>query len=150
MTPLGFWQRDADDCEFPHPATFVDVQWKSTVQSVYDSVVLPYLRGRFHDLVFLESYELGYSFCRFGCDVGKEMGACTLTDGVYYWPEGFAHYVDVHDVALPKEFLHHILAQHSMHRITSSPLKLWDSARQTPEPMPRELQQWLLEHTGVQ
>ena len=49
---------------------------------------------------------LGYSHCRFNC--GKpdhEMGSCDLTDGVWVWPEGLSHYVKIHSVVLPIEFI---------------------------------------------
>lgn len=83
---------------------------------------------------FLESFELGYSFCRIGGDAcvkshqshfgspissvdggGGEgeaieegsiaMGCCTLTDGKYLWPEGLAHYVECHAVRPPSHFV---------------------------------------------
>jgi hypothetical protein len=31
-----------------------------------------------------------------------------MTDGVYCWPEGLAHYVKEHDVRLPDEFVTHV------------------------------------------
>jgi hypothetical protein len=34
------------------------------------------------------------------------MGSRDLTDGVWVWPEGLAHYVEEHDVMLPDAFLH--------------------------------------------
>jgi len=57
-----------------------------------------------------QGHELAYSYCRFAhCSafqpkepprlrrVGvKEMGCCTLTDGTFVWPEGYAHYVQCH------------------------------------------------------
>ncbi len=52
---------------------------------------------------------LGYSYCRFHCGVSpRELGSACLTDGVYRWPEGLAHYVDEHDVQLPAAFIAHI------------------------------------------
>jgi hypothetical protein len=33
------------------------------------------------------------------------MGCRCLTDGIWVWPEGLAHYVDFHDVYLPEEFI---------------------------------------------
>ena len=35
-------------------------------------------------------------------------GNLDLTDGVYLWPEGLAHYVREHDVRLPDEFTEHV------------------------------------------
>ncbi len=33
------------------------------------------------------------------------MGDSDLTDGTWLWPQGLVHYVEVHGVALPDEFL---------------------------------------------
>lgn len=49
----------------------------------------------------------GSSPCRFGCN-GEKLGYRDYTDGVYVWPEGFAHYVEVHDVRPPESFLEHL------------------------------------------
>jgi hypothetical protein len=48
------------------------------------------------------------SFCRFGCGVN---GTIEQTDGVFVWPEGLAHYVEVHSVRLPEEFVEHARAR---------------------------------------
>jgi hypothetical protein len=50
----------------------------------------------------------GISLCRF-CE--RNNGTAELTDGVYCWPEGLAHYVSEHDVRLPEEFVGHALSQ---------------------------------------
>jgi hypothetical protein len=50
----------------------------------------------------------GLSLCRF-CE--RHNGSAELTDGVYCWPEGLAHYVSEHDVRLPEEFVGHALSQ---------------------------------------
>lgn len=39
------------------------------------------------------------------------MGHRDLTDGVYVWPEGLAHYVKAHAVRLPDDFLAHVRTQ---------------------------------------
>jgi hypothetical protein len=46
---------------------------------------------------------MGTSWCRFGCPGGN--GSAELTDGVWVWPEGLAHYVLHHPVALPPDFV---------------------------------------------
>jgi len=38
------------------------------------------------------------------------MGSCDLTDGTWVSPEGLWHYVDVHSVRLPDEFVEHAAA----------------------------------------
>ena len=50
----------------------------------------------------------GLSLCRF-CE--RRNGSAELTDRVYIWPEGLAHYVSQHDVRLPEEFVGHALSQ---------------------------------------
>lgn len=56
--------------------------------------------------------DLGYSFCRFDCGTeDKKMGCSDLTDGVWVWPEGLSHYVELHNVLLPVDFLNHMEQQ---------------------------------------
>ncbi len=47
----------------------------------------------------------GYSLCRLCGDSSKAMGSKCLTDGVWVWPEGLSHYIDLHRVDLPAEFI---------------------------------------------
>lgn len=118
LIEVGFWAdpRDPEDGR-PHPAKFKDEAWGRTVTS--RAVVLYIESG------FLESFELGYSFCRIaerchkpglhftaggvGNGYNVAMGCCTLTDGKYVWPEGLAHYVTIHSVRPPDEFISHAL-----------------------------------------
>lgn len=48
----------------------------------------------------------GWSTCRI---CGKNNGSADLSDGVFLWPEGFAHYVEKHSVKPPPEFIAHVL-----------------------------------------
>lgn len=41
---------------------------------------------------------------------GQVVGNLELSDGVYVWPEGLAHYVLSHSVRLPAEFEQHTRA----------------------------------------
>lgn len=54
---------------------------------------------------------MGYSYCRFqDCSAPEtSMGTGQRTDGTWVWPEGFVHYVDAHDIALPPAFLEYVL-----------------------------------------
>lgn len=45
------------------------------------------------------------------CQETLDMGRGELTDGVYMWPEGLAHYLEKHNVRLPQEFVEHVLKQ---------------------------------------
>jgi hypothetical protein len=49
---------------------------------------------------------VGYSTCRICGDYRN--GDRELTDGVYLWPQGLAHYVREHQVRLPSQFLDHV------------------------------------------
>jgi hypothetical protein len=100
MKALGFWIRTAFDSDFIHP-------WEVSGQMSPElvSAVASYLRtGVLH-----EQYR-GYSWCRFCCGIpDHQMGSRDLTDGIWVWPEGLAHYVEVHRVGLPDEFVLHAL-----------------------------------------
>lgn len=51
---------------------------------------------------------MGFSMCRL---CGCINGTTCRTDGKFVWPEGYAHYIDKHDVAVDPELLAHILTQ---------------------------------------
>jgi hypothetical protein len=112
---------------------------------------------------FVESHELAYSICRFpkcreALKTPKIMGACTLTDGVYVWPEGYAHYVRVHHVRPPQDFVDHVTSHYRRALLATRALSrefgnevlfLWDPDRRLPVPMPSGMQQWILTNTTV-
>lgn len=126
LIEVGFWAdpRDPRD-DRPVPSRLVDKAWGETVGA---RAVALYARSG-----FIESFELGYSFCRMNCTRGglnlsgnavivgknrsssrmiggqhnKFMGCCTLTDGKYVWPEGLAHYISEHAVRPPEDFIQH-------------------------------------------
>lgn len=57
----------------------------------------------------------GWSRCRFKCGIADSMmGHSDLTDGIWVWPQGLVHYVDAHQLALPKEFVDHVLAHNGV------------------------------------
>ena len=80
---------------FPHPGRLVEALGVSAA----DERMLRYLRSGHRHMTFF-----GGSYCRFGCTTGVEGISC-VTDGTWVWPEGLAHYVEVHHVPLPGEFL---------------------------------------------
>jgi hypothetical protein len=56
------------------------------------------------------TYFMGTSWCRFQCGIPNEaMGSEELTDGQWVWPAGLSHYVRVHNITLPDEFIAHVL-----------------------------------------
>lgn len=107
---------------------------------------------------WLESYEHGYSFCRysacaFSTGPHKDMGCCTITDGVYTWPEGLVHYVEQHALILPLAFQQHIAA-----RLSSDPScadgfirGTWEShpGGARPAPIPQGTLTWLQGHSTL-
>lgn len=101
---MGYWA-DPDEAitaACPDPRRFVDNTWDSEERRR----VVEYLK---HGSVY--SSELGYSWCRFDCGIPEwEMGDSDLTDGVYIWPQGFAHYVEQHGVKPPADFIAHVLS----------------------------------------
>ena len=107
---VGFWS-DPDDGvpgDLPNPIDLVDETWDPDERDV----VTRYLRSG-GDYMMLK----GYSSCRFRCGIpDSEMGSKTLTDGEYVWPEGLPHYLEVHHVKPPREFIDHVLKKQGMHR----------------------------------
>jgi hypothetical protein len=95
LREVGYWSADVGsaDSSRPHPSRFIDASWHRE-HADDAAAVVQYLRCG-----MLESYELGYSTCRLCGVSGKAMGCCALTDGVFVWPEGLAHYVESHDGA---------------------------------------------------
>jgi hypothetical protein len=94
---IGYWHGD-DSPNWPDPLTFVDAMWDRDEREL----VVDYLS---HGLLWKAL--CGPSRCRF-CQ--QPNGSLELTDGVYVWPEGLAHYVGEHSVRMPKLFVDHVRA----------------------------------------
>jgi hypothetical protein len=96
LTPVGFWRAaegDADDARpWPRAAS-------CALPAAARELMLRYLTA--HGMV--ESYEHGAARCRLGC--ARPLGCAALTDGVFVWPEGFAHYVAAHGAGVPRALL---------------------------------------------
>lgn len=94
MKKVGFW---ADDDE---PFRCMDLGWDPKERAQ----VIGYLQSG-------EQYEawLGSAYCRAGC-VGH-FGSQDLTDGVWIWPEGYAHYLEVHAVKPAAAFVRWVLSR---------------------------------------
>lgn len=56
----------------------------------------------------------GHSWCRFSCK-NDQNGYRDFSDGYYLWPEGFGHYIEVHDLKPPEEFIRHIKSNKGHH-----------------------------------
>jgi hypothetical protein len=99
--PLGRKPDNLAQLTLPDPKLWVDRTWSIREQQR----VLNHLSvGTMWEGWF------GPSYCRFGCDDDRhDMGSTDLTDGVYVWPQGFAHYIERHAVKPPQEFIDHVL-----------------------------------------
>jgi hypothetical protein len=94
---IGYW-RAKDAAHWPDPVDFIDSTWDVDER---DIVVDHLSRG------FVVRAYMGYSPCRI---CGRDNGALELSDGIYVWPEGLAHYLADHGVRPPEQFVAHALA----------------------------------------
>jgi hypothetical protein len=93
---IGYWHDFGQStARLPHPQSLVDPLWEKDRR--------PQIIGYLNHGSALSQY-MGHSYCRFGCGM---LGTTELTDGVWAWPEGLSHYVEVHQIKLPEEFVAH-------------------------------------------
>lgn len=98
-TRIGYWH-GLDSPGLPHPHEFADATWSASERGV----VVAYLKSRKGRAV---TAWRGFSHCRIcGCTNGSE----DISDGVYRWPSGYAHYIEAHDVRPPQAFIDHVMA----------------------------------------
>ena len=117
-------RRELPPNPLPHPAWLVWAGW----DPVELSGVLAYLRAGQEWIQFR-----GWSYCRFECGIAPSaLGDRDLTDGVWVWPEGLAHYVEKHFVRLPDEFIDHVRSQGW--RVTAQPITRWGDRAKTDRP----------------
>lgn len=154
MPIIGYWIESLDDDRFLAPQEVAEKLELDIVEQV-----IAYLRnGKLY-----EKYR-GCSWCRFVHRCSEQnVGSSELTDGYWIWPEGLIHYVQVHKVALPEEFLADALNKVTIRSKSTEPnpdLGFWLNwcrqnqnpvfrshlikARQTPEISPQESQATLV------
>lgn len=101
--------------------------WKGSLRDEYpfpQELTAKYVSGGADKLAeYLESGALfarhrGHSWCRFGCS--EPNGSAELTDGKWVWPEGLAHYLRRHPIALPSEFVRDATATDRSGRVSRS------------------------------
>lgn len=68
---------------------------------------------------------MGYSPCRL-CDLTTN-GNLELSDGVYVWPQGLAHYLTARHVRPPGPFVSHVLAMAETYETTGRDESWWRS-----------------------
>jgi hypothetical protein len=104
---IGYWTQAATDPKTDGllwPEDCVDLSWDVSERSevaAYLGETLPEEEIQYN----------GISWCRF---CRKPNGSCDFGDGTYIWPQGYAHYVVVHGVKPPQEFIDHVLSASSM------------------------------------
>lgn len=101
---IGYWNDKLEDgsllfdgrstdeyARYPSPLDLVSPGWLGPEKTKLVSYLKSGISFRFY---------FGGSPCRFICE--KRMVGCEeCTDGLWAWPEGLAHYVEVHNVRLP-------------------------------------------------
>jgi hypothetical protein len=104
LRPIGFWRNEVVP-DLPHPGDWVDATWDAAERAR----IVDYLtRGAF------AGGQAGFSYCRL-CDPDgrvSDNGTREYSDGMWFWPEGFVHYVRDHGVRPPREFVTWALAHH--------------------------------------
>jgi hypothetical protein len=100
---IGYWRASLTD-DYPLPQHL-----EYEVASDVRECVATYLESG----APYEQYR-GSSWCRFGCT--EDNGSAELHDGTWVWPSGLAHYVRVHGIKLPDEFVQHVLKNASVPR----------------------------------
>ena len=107
LKAIGFWEETCygnKSNRFPNPKKLVGSKYSKEERNK----IVEYLKSGKEI-----SYWLGYSWCRFKCGISnEEMGCRDLTDGYWFWPQGLAHYIEVHNVVLPNEFVNYIKNNH--------------------------------------
>lgn len=113
---VGFWARKQDEKSeaLPWPADFIDLSWDLEERTD----VLAYLCAPTEKIGYR-----GSSWCRLCAEImpppspgvprralnWEMLGSHDFSDGIFVWPEGYFHYVAVHGVKPPREFLEHVL-----------------------------------------
>lgn len=116
---IGYW-RNAQHPELPDPAEFVDESWDEEERNTVGDY---FARGT------IAAAYMGYSPCRV---CGKNNGALEFTDGVYVWPEGFAHYIDEHGVRPPAQVVAHARSRMNEIEAVGFDLTWWIAQSQRP------------------
>ncbi len=94
---VGYWRHVLSQCDWPEPQFLPTLNYNTEEKTR----ITAYLNSG------IRIWEaLGYSHCRFDCGIpAKKMGCSDVTDGIWLWPEGLVHYIEVHNILLPSDFL---------------------------------------------
>ena len=156
---IGFWSQNVDDVDDkrPFPTSCSGREWRKEYGRIWTPEIeewtMSYLSGHHHSYVYIESWEMAYAPCRFKecLSPAKELGAVTLCDGTFIWPEGYIHYVTQHDILPSRQLIQHVLHAYDKkpRRIPSLTLMMWDVERQVPSSLPLEILKWITQHTTL-
>lgn len=97
LTLVGYWGDSHVATGWPDVHDFVDDRWDSGERLEV---------GLYLTYGLVARAWMGYSRCRYG--------DLDLTDGIYLWPQGLAHYVIEHNVRLPDQFVQHVRRQEEL------------------------------------
>lgn len=97
LIKVGYWYSEYEP-DLPRPQ-----ENSNTLTQKQTDEVIEYLRL----FTVFNSYR-GFSKCRI-CNIHN--GSVDHTDGRHMWPSGLAHYLEEHNVGLPKEFTDSILGR---------------------------------------
>jgi hypothetical protein len=107
LIKVGYWREPGLVASLfsslPFAEDFVDPSWDTAPERDF---VLAYLRPAPLGAGLVHESWMGYSTCRL---CGKSNGSRCLTDHVFVWPEGLAHYVSDHSLRPDASFVAHIL-----------------------------------------
>lgn len=101
---IGIW-KDHTNLDAPDPSWFVDPFWDIEEKNRVLQV--------FKDSPEFENEHLGhyYGWCRFKCNnYNEKLWRTFQTDGIYIWPTDLHHYVEQHNIRLPKEVVDSLLS----------------------------------------
>ncbi|WP_237067267.1 hypothetical protein [Microbulbifer guangxiensis] len=95
LLEVGYWRSVPYLWDYPRPQSLIAPGWRAAERPR----IVRYLQsGKTH------TRWRGYSRCRFP-ECGAALGSRCLTDGRWLWPEGLEHYIEHHDVMLPRWFI---------------------------------------------
>jgi hypothetical protein len=100
---IGYWySKDKDDAHYPDPKNLIDEAFYKANWRIKNQ-----LSGHLFNGVPCNHYR-GYSGCRI---CGERLGTFERTDGIYVWPDKLEHYIEVHNVRLPEQFINHVMSK---------------------------------------
>jgi hypothetical protein len=99
---IGYWSFWPEWQILPHPSEVCNHPWDPDELKI----VIEYLKNG--------TVAVDYGGCAFNRmdhsdELNPRLGSAELTDGYWYWPEGLAYYLEEYKVALPPEFIEHVL-----------------------------------------